>query len=296
MKKVIAHLWTLPRWFAAPWFGVCALFGAILSGGITFDAWVGVLVALLVMAGGHSFNSFLDYAWTGLDKGEKENRSAEKDYTSGQNVIENGLVTIKGVFFNAISWYILALLPAFYLFTKHGPGILIVTVLGMLITFWYSWGKFNWTHETSLAVGVGPFACLLGAFSVSSSPDIMRCIIASFPFAITLSYAGLAFDEWPDAEANLKKGVKSIAYYVWKSGFALETYLMGWMIMLYVCQAYLVAIGVYKPMTGISFLALPLVFGILVWLKLDFKKAAMPLIGVFALVPCLIVLGQHIGR
>ena len=63
------HFWTLPRWFAAPFFGMAAILGALLAGGLTINSWLGVLASLLIMAGGHSFNSFLDYNWTGLDKG-----------------------------------------------------------------------------------------------------------------------------------------------------------------------------------------------------------------------------------
>ena len=37
---------------------------------MTLNSWLGVIGTMLVMAGGHSFNSFLDYSWTGLDRGE----------------------------------------------------------------------------------------------------------------------------------------------------------------------------------------------------------------------------------
>ena len=111
MTKIKAHLWTLPRWFAAPFFGSAILLGAVLAGGINANAWLALIAGLLVMAGGHSFNSFLDYAWTGLDKGEIEDRSAEKDYTGGQNLIEAGIVTVREVAINAIAWYLLSAVP-----------------------------------------------------------------------------------------------------------------------------------------------------------------------------------------
>ncbi len=71
INSIKLHLWTLPRWFAAPFFGSSAILGALMAGGMTFNSWLGVIAVLFIMAGGHSFNSFLDYAWTGLDKGEK---------------------------------------------------------------------------------------------------------------------------------------------------------------------------------------------------------------------------------
>ena len=62
LAKIRAHLWILPRWFAAPFFGSAIILGALLAGGMTANSWLGLLTGLLVMAGGHSFNSFLDYA------------------------------------------------------------------------------------------------------------------------------------------------------------------------------------------------------------------------------------------
>ncbi|GAJ23056.1 unnamed protein product, partial [marine sediment metagenome] len=59
-------------------------------------------------------NSFLDYSWTGLDKGEIEDRSAEKDYCGGQNIIEAGIVTPQEVAFNALAWYLLSAVPIIY--------------------------------------------------------------------------------------------------------------------------------------------------------------------------------------
>jgi len=169
-EKIKAHLFTLPRWFAAPFFGCSLLMGAVLAGGLGANAWIALVGGLLIMAGGHSFNSFLDYAWTGLDKGEVGERSAEKDYAGGQSIIALGIVSEREVLFNAISWYILALAPLIYLAINVSWIILPLAIAGMLITFWYACGKFNWTHETALAAGVGPIAVLLGMFSVNPSP------------------------------------------------------------------------------------------------------------------------------
>lgn len=215
--KLKAHLWTLPRWFAAPFFGSALLIGCALAGGFfTRNALIGLIGGLLVMASGHSFNSYLDYAWTKVDQGETENRSAEKDYCGAQNLIENKIVSIDEVLFNALAWDVLSAIPILYLAAFVGWGIIPVWISSLLITFWYSKSKFNWTHELALGTGVGPVAVLMGMFSVSAHPDILKGIIISYPFAIILSFAGLALDEWPDAEANIKKGVKSVAFKVWE--------------------------------------------------------------------------------
>jgi len=293
--KIKAHLFTLPRWFAAPFFGCSLLIGAVLAGGLGTNAWVALVGGLLIMAGGHSFNSFLDYAWTGLDKGEVEDRSAEKDYTGGQNLIENGIVSVKEVALNATGWYILALAPLIYLAINVSWVILPLAIAGMLITFWYAWGKFNWTHEAALAAGVGPIAVLIGMFSVNPSPPWVTGLIVSIPVAIILAYLGLAFDEWPDAEANLKKGVKSLAYKVWQYGISLEWYIMSWFLFVFVYQVFLIATSILSPMTALTFLTFPCLIACLVLLKANFRKVGGYLVIVAALYPILMLVGEVIG-
>ena len=295
MTILKAHLWTLPRWFAAPFFGSAILLGAVLAGGINANAWIALIAGLLVMAGGHSFNSFLDYAWTGLDKGEIEDRSAEKDYTGGQNIIEAGIVTPREVAFNALAWYLLSAIPIIYLAFTVGWPIIIVWVLSMLVTFWYSWGKFNWTHETALAVGVGPGSVLLGMFAVSPNPPWGIGLLASVPIAIILSYLGLALDEWPDAEANLKKGVKSVAYMVWKYGVSLEWYASTWLMFLLIYQLFLIQLNILNPATALAFIPAAAVIPLLVMMKGNFRKTMGAIVLVAAFYPILLLVGQIIG-
>lgn len=294
-EKIKAHLFTLPRWFAAPFFGSSLLLGAMLAGGLNSNAWIALVGGLLIMAGGHSFNSFLDYAWTGLDKGEVGERSAEKDYAGGQSIIELGIVSEKEVLFNAIGWYVLALAHLIYLAINASWIILPLGFAGMLITFWYSWAKFNWSHETALAVGVGPIAALIGMFAVTPNPPVITGLLVSIPVAIILAYLGLAFDEWPDAEANLKKGVKSLCYRVWQNGISLEWYLMSWFLFVFVYQVFLIAVDILSPMTGLTFLTFPFFIACLVLLKANFRKVAGIVVIVAALYPVLLLIGEIIG-
>jgi 1,4-dihydroxy-2-naphthoate octaprenyltransferase len=293
--KIKVHLWTLPRWFAAPIFGASAVLGGLLSGGMTLNSWLGVIGSLLIMAGGHSFNSFLDYVWTGLDKGRSEERSAEKDYTGGQSVIATGIVSAREVAFNAISWYLLALIPLIYLALNVGWPILIVGFLGMLVTFGYAKAKFNWMHESVLGIGAGPLAVLGGMFATTSSPPWVTGLVVSVPSAILISFIGLAIDEWPDAKANLKKGVKSIAYKVWENRVSLEWYLSSWLLFMYLYQVFLISIGILVPLSAISFFTWPFLMAFLVLLKQNFRKWAGIIVLTGVAYPILMVLGQFIG-
>ncbi len=294
--KLKAHLWTLPRWFAAPLVAAPVLLGGLLAGGITFNTWMGVLAALLTFAGALSFNSFLDYAWTGLDKGDTTDRSAEKDYCGAQSLIARGVVSTGEVAINAVLWYLLALIPAVYLAINVGWMILVLILVSMLVTFWYSWAKFNWTHELSLAVGTAPLPVLIGMFATSVSPPWLTGLAACVPFAIIHSFAGLALDEWPDAEANLKKGVKSIAFKVWENGVSLEWYLSTWFLFMYLYQIFLISIGILVPLTALSFIPFPILMGCMVFLKKNFRKVAGITVLIALSYPVLLVLGQAFGR
>jgi 1,4-dihydroxy-2-naphthoate octaprenyltransferase len=293
--RIKVHLWTLPRWFAAPLFGAPAILGGLLSGGMTLNSWLGVIGVLLVMAGGHSFNSLLDYAWTGLDKGTEAERSVEKDYTGAQSVLAVGLVSTKEVVFNALSWYLLALIPLIYVAIRVGWPIVIIGLLGMLVTFWYARAKFNWTHETALAMGSGPLALLAGMFATSSSPPWVTGLVASVPFAILSSFIGLAIDEYPDAEANLKKGVKSIAYKVWEHGVSLEWYLSSWLLFMFFYQVFLISIGILVPLSAISFFTWPFLMAGMVMLKQNFRRWAGIVVGAGVTYPVLVIVGQFLG-
>ncbi len=259
-------------------------------------SWLGVLAGLLIMAGGHSFNSFLDYAWTGLDKGKLEDRSAEKDYTGGQNLIANGVVSVREVAFNAIAWYILALIPLIYLSVKVGWPVLLIAFLGMLMTFWYSKSKFNWTHEFALGTAAGPLPVLVGMFATSPDAPLVSGLLASVPFAIILSFFGLAMDEWPDAEANLKKGVRSIAYKVWENGVSLEWYLSIWLLFMFLYQTFVISIKVLAPLTALSFLTWPFFAGSLVLLAKDFRRVAGVIVIIGAVYALMLPIGQALGR
>jgi 1,4-dihydroxy-2-naphthoate octaprenyltransferase len=295
-KRVQLHLWTLPRWFAAPFFGLSAVLGALAAGGMTLNSWIGLIASLLIMAGGHSFNSFLDYAWTGLDKGNVEDRSAEKDYSGAQSLLARGLISLKEVLLNAIVWYLLALIPLIYLATNVGWPILLVGGLGMLVTFWYSKAKFNWTHELALGMGVGPLASLSGMFATRADSSWIQGILVGIPAAIIIAFAGLALDEYPDAEANLKKGVKSLAYKVWEYGFSLELYIITWMLFLFIYQIFLIVIGTFQPLTGLGFLMVLPITGSLIFLKKHFKKSAYFIIIFAAIYMVFLVIGQTYGH
>ncbi len=316
-KKVKAHVFQLPRPFAFPFFAASTLLGSVMAGGINRDTWLAVIACLLLTAGGHAGNSYWDYIF-GLDSGEKEDRSAEKAYTGGQNLIANGVVSLPEVLLNSATWYLLALVPLFTISNQSQKWELqIILVVSLVIPLLYTFGKFTvWLHELSLGLGVGPVAVLLGAYAVNPNPPVVACLLVSVPAAIILSFLGLALDEWEDAEANLKKGVKSLAYKVWeysdriitldlrdphylstpvKSLTTLRWYCTAWLMFLCIYHVLLISLGVLKPLTALALVVVPVVMGLLLMLSGNFRRTMVILIAVAALYPVALLMGQIFG-
>jgi 1,4-dihydroxy-2-naphthoate octaprenyltransferase len=195
----------------------------------------------------------------------------------------------------AVVYDVAAMVIIGFLANQSGWPIAIVGVLSLTIPFLYTWGKFNWFHETSLFLGTGPVAVLLGMYAVSPEPPIVAGLLAGIPTAITLTYLGLPFDEWPDAKANLEKGVKSLAYMVWKYNLSLEWYISAWLFFMFLVQLLLIFTGVLAPLTAITMILFPGVMACLVMMKANFEKAGAALVIVGALYPVFILVGQLCG-
>jgi len=299
--KIKAHLWTLPRWFATPFFGVTLLIGAVLAGGtLDSNVWLAFLGCCLIMAGGHSFNTLLDTYWTKLDEGEEI--SSSKEYAAGVNVISSGVLTPREVLCNALLWYALALIPLTIVSITVSPIILAPAFAGMLVTFWYSKSKFTkWSHELALAAGP-VLGALMGAMATGTG-FYADALLVSIPIVMIFSYAGLALDEYPDAENNLAKGVQSLPYVVWLSGFCVSTYILIWMLLAYCLQVLYIAVGILEPLTALTFILVPPSIAISVHLKMAvtlndmemFKRPALLFVLVLILYPVLLLVGQMTG-
>jgi len=311
--KLKAHLWTLGRFFAVPFFGGTFLCGAVIAGGSlgNIDVWLAFIAVTFVMAGGHSFNTLLDTEWTKLDKPDPQaglitsgrstsSVSASKGYAAGTNVINSGILTAREVLANALTWYALGTIFLVIVAIKVTPWILLTGVLGMLVTFWYSKSKFTtWSHE--LALASGPLlAAVMGALSTGTG-EWVNALLVSLPIGLIFSFAGLALDEYPDAEANLKKGVKSLPYKVWEYGFDLSTYMLAWFIFAYMVQVFYIAVDILVPLTGLTFILVPPLVGLCVYLKgayerpAEFRKLALAIVVVAAFYPILLLVGQAVG-
>ncbi|MDO9333791.1 MAG: prenyltransferase [Dehalococcoidales bacterium] len=258
-RKFFAYLVTLPRWFGLP-AAVCAvLLGVALGGHWGWLTAMVTLSAIFQMAYAHTFNALLDYSWTGLDRGAKEERSQGKPYTFGQQVIADGILTPREVFAAGLAYLAISAGFAAVVSWKVSPIIWAIWVPLALCTFLYSYGKLHYFCEAALGLGFGPLAVMLGA-SAAHHPDFKDAFLAGLPFALLFGYAAEIADQWLDAEPNIPKGLKNIGALLYRKD-PRDRYLapvLGLFFSLaYICQLGLVLSHVLEAETCLSLWALP---------------------------------------
>ena len=261
MNKLKVHILVLPRWFALPIVLPAVVLGGILMGGSSFHILLACFSALLLMAGAHSFNTFLDYSWTKLDQGQPHERSKPKAYTSGQQPIASGLMAPREVLINALAWYALSAIPAILLYMWVTPWIIPMWIISSLTTFWYSWGKLHYQCEMALGLGFGSFGCMIGACA-SPNPNLLVAFLAGLPIVIVWGFAAEVADQAMDAEANWDRGLRNLGAWAWKNGVPVP--LLVILIFIVACQVQsgLVVFGILAPETIISLIAAPiLIYG-----------------------------------
>ncbi len=198
--KIKTHI-GLGRFFALPAVVCAVLLGIALSGHWSWLSLMVALGAIFLMAYSHSFNTLLDYSWTGFDKGTEEERSKGKVYTKGQQAIAAGIMTPKKVLVNGLVYLAISAIFIGIVAWKVSPVIWAIWAVAALCTFWYSWGKLHWNCELALGTGFGPLAVMLGMAS-QPNPAFLTAFLAGIPFLILWGYGAETIDQWTDAEPN----------------------------------------------------------------------------------------------
>lgn len=265
------HILILPRWFASPIVIAGVTLGILLQGEWSAMVIASFLGGLLLMAFGHSWNSFHDYVITGLDKGEQLERSMEKPYTSGQSVIPSGRASPRGVLFNALFYLILSTIPFAVLSIHSTPYVWGIWVFVTLCAPWYSEAKLRWHPELPLALGFGPGAVWVG-MAASGEVAWMTGFLASIPFALLFGVVAEYVDQAIDAEANWKKGARSLGMLVALSRIPLWVPLSLLLALVYISQLVLVVFNMLPPTSLLSLLALALFIVFLEQYRRGIKK------------------------
>jgi len=296
MEKLKAHILVLPRWFALPAAMSAVALGCLIAGSPWWLTIVALLSGAFMMAYAHTFNTLLDYSWTGLDKGAPTERSRPKEYTTGQQPIAAGVLTKREVLLNGLVWLALSAGLAVPMGIWGSWWVWFPWSLVACCTFWYSWGKLHYCCETALGLGFGSFAVMFGA---ATSPNALglfaTACLAGLPFVLLWGFAAETIDQWCDSEPNWPRGLRNFGALVWKNNVSISAFTMWLIAIAYCTQLALIAGGVLAWQTGLSLAAfIPLSFCLL-YIEKNLKVGVLwGLAGIFLHMVALTV-GQAVG-
>ena len=291
--KLRLHGLVLPRFFALPAALAGMLMGPALLGRWSWDVlWV-LASGAAGMAWAHQANSWLDYSWTGLDRGPEASRSREKLYTGGQGVIARGLITPQEVALGAFAWLTLSALLIAVAAWRTSPWVWLPWALIAPMTFGYSWAKLHWHPEVPLCLGFATFSTWLG-MAVFGRPDFWLGFVGSLPLFLIWAMAEQV-DQAIDYEPNWPKGARSSGMWWRHKGLPLGS-LVSLMVSLSVlAQGLLIIADILSVWTAVSLAAtFPLAVCVL---TIDRKERAGVMWGLagVTLYQSLLVLGQALG-
>lgn len=288
------HLLVLPRWFGAP----AALSGVFLGPALLGHwSWNIILVAasaLCLMAYSHSANSWLDWSWTGLDKGESGERSQPKPYTIGQSVIGLTAMAPTEVAVGTFGWLGLSAGFAALASWWGSPWVWLPWALLVPMTFWYSRAKLLWHPELPLCLGFGPVAVWLGMSAVGR-PEFLTGLLAAIPLML-LWAAAEQVDQAVDYGPNWPKGARSSGMWWRHRGYSLGALVSLMVGATYAAQLFLMQASILALPTLMTAVA---AFPLFVCINLIDKKERAGIVwglSGITLYQGLLVAGQVIGR
>jgi 4-hydroxybenzoate polyprenyltransferase len=248
--KIRTHL-QLGRFFGAPIVIFAVLLGVALGGTWSWVSALVTIAAVLEMAYAHSFNTLLDFCWTGFDKGSEAERSKGKIYTSGQQVIASGMMTVREVLINGLAYLTLSAICILIVALNTSPLVWVFWAVSALCTFWYSWGKLHFQCELALGLGFGPLAVMMG-MATQPNPDFWRAFLAGLPILMLWGYGAETMDQYTDAEPNWPRGLRNLGALVWKNKMSITTVIAFLLVASFLTQAFLISAGILSPLTAVT--------------------------------------------
>jgi len=294
MKGKIKTQLELGRFFALP-VALCAVLLGIALGG--HWSWLSAMVALgtiFQMAFAHSFNTLLDYSWTGFDKGTEEERSKGKVYTKGQQAIAAGIMSPREVLVNGLVYLAISAVFIGIVAWQVSPVIWVIWGVTALCTFGYSWGKLHWSCEFFLGIGFGPLAVMLGMAS-QPNPDFLLAFLAGIPILILFGYGAETMDQYTDAEPNWPRGLRNLGALVWKNKVSITTFIVWLICITFLSQMFLIAAGILHPLTALTLITLMPFSFCLLYLEKKPRVGIIWGLGGIYLYVLLLLVGQVLG-
>lgn len=294
LKGKIKTQLELGRFFALPVAVGAVLLGIALGGNWSWLSAMVALGAIFQMAFAHSFNTLLDYSWTGFDKGTEEERSKGKVYTKGQQAIAAGIMSPREVLVNGLVYLAISAVFIGIVAWQVSPVIWVIWGVMALMTFGYSWGKLHWSCEFFLGLGFGPLAVMLGMAS-QPNPDFLLAFLAGIPVLILFGYGAETMDQYTDAEPNWPRGLRNLGALVWKNNVSISMFIVWLLSATFLSQLFLIAGGVLHPLTALSLITFIPFSMCLLFLEVQPKTGIIWGLGGIYLYVLLLVLGEALG-
>ena len=253
MNKLYVHLWSLPRWFAAPAVVPAVALGAVMAGAPFAPTVLVCLSALALMASGHSLNTFTDWV-TGVDK---EGGSVEKSYTDGSQVIRHGGATPAEVFLNAFIWFLIALALLLLAASAGSNAVFAGFILGALLGYSYSPVLKYLGLPELLGIGGFGIASVMMGYAASGALDLFRVVVAGFAISVPFAVSW-GVDQLYDAKSDVKRGVHNIGGLLLTTGLPVSTYITLGVAVTYIALMYAILTGALSRSTFMAILAMPL--------------------------------------
>lgn len=165
--------------------------------------WLIVLAIGAIQMGTNLANDYFDHL-----SGADERNPYPTRFSGGSRVIQEGLISPRGIFTAAMISYAVAVLLGLYLTSRSGWGLLWFGVLGVGLSFFYTapplkLGYRGW-GEVLVGILLGPMA-VLGAYYVYTGTVTAQAFILSLPIGFLVSGI-LYINQFPDAESDGASG------------------------------------------------------------------------------------------
>ena len=175
-----------------------------------------LFAALLTLVGAAAAHLGLNVANDIFDArlGADERNINPTQYSGGSRVIQYGLVSARTMVLIAATMYAIAIVVGLILLaTRYSPALLVIGVLGILLSFFYTAPPLKLVYrglgEVTTAIGFGPLM-LVGAYVVQTLGLLTaEPLVASIPIALLVMLI-LYVNEVPDRSGDERAGKRTL--------------------------------------------------------------------------------------
>jgi len=219
------------------------------------SAAITVVAACAVQLGLNVANDIFDTL-----AGADDANATPTKFSGGSRVLQNALISMRGMSLLAIGCYGVALVLGLVLLLMRGStALVVISAIGLFISLGYTMPPFKLVYrglgEIATAIGFGP-VMLLGAFTVQTRGTLTwEAFLASVPVALLVALI-LYVNEIPDRAGDAKAGKRTLPVR-WSEVAVIR----GWDVAAaatFLAVAAGVAVGLLPVPTLIALLAIPL--------------------------------------